>query len=252
MDVELLQGERIDDLQFKDLKLIQNPEYFSFGSDAVLLARFSAPKDNDSIIDLGSGTGIIPVMVSGLSASKRIVGIEIQDCMCDMFSRSVQLNSLEDRITVMKADIKDIKTILPEASFSLVISNPPYIKSGNGIVNDHSQKAISRHEVMCTLDDVCAAAGHLLSSKGRFSMVHKPERIVECFDSMRKYGIEPKRVQIIYPKADKYPSAMLIEGQKGAKPGLKFLKPIIIMTENGEYTASVQKIYADEGEDVFQ
>ena len=252
MEVNLLVGERVDDLQFKDLKLIQNPEYFSFGADAILLARFSAPKDNDTVIDLGSGTGIIPVMVSGLSNSNRIVGVEIQECMCDMFSRSVKLNSLENRVQVLCADIRQLSEILPSGEFSLVISNPPYIKSGNGIVNDHSQKAISRHEVMCTLDDVCKSASYLLKAKGRFAMVHKPERIIECCDSMRKYGIEPKRVQIIYPKTDKYPSAMLIEGTKGAKPGLKFLKPIIIMDENGEYTASVQKIYADSGEDIFK
>lgn len=251
MQTELKQGERIDDLQFKELKLIQNAEYFSFGADAVLLARFSLPKDSDTVIDLGTGTGIIPVMVSGLCNAKEIVGLEIQDCMCDLFSRSIKLNNLEDRVKTVHGDIKEIDTIFARESFSLVISNPPYIKAGKGIVNEYSQKAISRHEVLCTLDDVAEAAGYLLKPKGRFALINKPERIMECFDAMRKYGIEPKRAQLIFPKSDKIPSAVMIEGVKGAKEGFKFLRPIIIMNDDGEYTVSIRDIYSDKGREIF-
>ncbi len=252
MQMELKTGERVDDLQFKSLQLIQNPEYFSFGVDAVLLARFSAPKDNDTVIDLGTGTGIIPVMVSGLCSSGNIVGLEIQDCMCDMFSRSIQLNGLENRVKVVHGDIKNTESLFDGGSFSLVISNPPYIKEGKGIVNEHSQKAISRHEVLCTLDDVARSAGYLLKQKGRFALINKPERIIECFDAMRKYGIEPKKAQLIYPKSDKIPSAVMIEGVKGAKEGFKLLRPIIIMNDNGEYTVSIQDIYSDKGSEIFR
>lgn len=251
MQVELKQGERVDDLQFNGLQLIQNPEYFSFGVDAVLLARFSSPKNSDTVIDIGTGTGIIPVMVSGLCDAKKVLGLEIQDCMCDMFSRSIKLNHLENRLEVIKGDIKETETLFPKESFSLVISNPPYIKAGNGIVNEHSQKAISRHEVLCTLDDVAKAAGYLLKAKGRFALINKPERIIECFDAMRKYGMEPKKAQLIFPKSDKLPSAVMIEGVKGAREGFRFLRPIIIMSDDGNYTVSIKDIYSDKGKEIF-
>ncbi len=252
MYAELRENERIDDLQFKGLKLIQNGEYFSFGIDAVLLARFSSPKDNDVIVDLGTGTGIIPVMASGLCSSDDITGLEIQECMCDLFGRSIVLNSLDDRVRCVNGDIKQIGEYFARGSVSLVISNPPYIKAGNGIVNDLSQKAISRHEVLCTLDDVVSAAGYLLKEKGRLALINKPERMIECFDTMRKYGIQPKRAQLIFPRADKLPSAIMIEGVKGAKEGFKMLRPIIVMNDKGEYTVSIQDIYSDKGAEIFR
>lgn len=251
MQTELKQGERIDDLQFNGLRLIQNIEYFGFGVDAVLLARFSSPKNSDTVIDLGTGTGIIPVMVSGLCEAKKIVGLEIQKCMCDMFSRSIRLNNLENRLEIVEGDIRETENLFERESFSLVISNPPYIKAGKGIVNGHFQKAISRHEVLCTLDDVARAAGYLLNAKGRFALINKPERIIECFDAMRKYGIEPKKAQLIFPKSDKMPSAVMIEGVKGAKEGFKFLRPIIIMNDDGDYTVSIRDIYSDKGNGIF-
>lgn len=139
-DIKLNEKERIDDLQFKNLKIIQNEDYFCFGLDAVLLARFSMPKDNDKIIDLGTGTGIIPIMLSGLCASERIVGIDIQDCMVDIASRSIELNNLSNRVKIEKCDIKDIGHTYEKESFSLAVTNPPYIKAGNGIVNELSQQ----------------------------------------------------------------------------------------------------------------
>ena len=245
--VKLSPDERLDDLQFKGLKVIQNSSYFSFGTDAVLLARFACPKDSDTVLDLGTGTGIIPIMTAGLCCAKRIVGIEIQQCMSEMASRSISLNALEDRVEILTMDIKLAADHFGCGEFSLVISNPPYIKAGSGLVNPESQKAISRHEVLCKLSDVAAAAGRLLKSGGRFCMVHKPERMIECFDSLRAQGIEPKRLQMIYPTAEKQPSAVLIEGVKGAKPGLRVLRQITLMDENGLYSRQLQKIYADEG-----
>lgn len=250
--IELSEGERIDDLQFRGLKIIQNEEHFCFGLDAVLLARFSAPKNDDIIMDLGTGTGIIPIMVSGLCSSKKIVGIEIQQCMAELAKRSIALNDLQDRVDIVNDDIKNISSLYKQAGFSLVISNPPYIKAGSGIVNGYSQKAVSRHEVMCTLDDVARAAGYLLGERGRFTLVHKPERMIECFDAMRKYSIEPKKAQLIYPKSDKAPSAVLIEGVKGAKEGVRFLRPIIVMNEREEYTCQIDSIYSDKGEEIFR
>lgn len=250
--VFMSENEKIDDLQFKGLRIIQNSEQFCFGLDAVLLARFACPSDGDSIIDLGTGTGIIPIMTSGLCGSENIVGVDIQECMCEMAQKSIRLNGLEERVSILQGDLRTPETLFPPRSFSLVISNPPYIKSGSGIVNEYSQKAISRHEVMCKLDDVMRAAGYFLKEKGRFSLVNKPERIAECFDAMRKYGIEPKRVQLVYPKADKPPSAVLIEGIKGAKAGLRFMRPIIVMNEAGEYTCQINRIYSDEGGDIFK
>lgn len=251
-NIDLSAKERIDDLQFKGLKIIQHEEHFCFGLDAVLLARFSFPKDSDKIIDLGTGTGIIPLMASGLCSSDTIVGIDIQECMCELASKSVSLNELCNRISILNCDLRQIQSMFEAGSFSLAISNPPYIKAGSGIVNDFSQKAISRHEIMCCLDDVACAAGYLLKEKGRFALVNKPERIAECFDAMRKYSIEPKRVQLVYPKADKPPSAVLIEGVKGANAGLRFMRPIIVMNESGEYTCQIESIYSDKGEDIFR
>ncbi len=251
-NIELAENERVDDLQFKNLLIVQNREQFCFGLDAVLLARFSSPKDNDKIIDIGTGTGIIPIMVSGLCESGNIFGIDIQQCMCDMALKSIALNSLEERVTIKNGDIREVKTLFQPQSFTLVISNPPYIKAGNGVVNDLSQRAISRHEVTCKLEDVVYAASYLLRDKGRFTMVNKPERIADCIELMHKYGIEPKKIQLVYPKADKPPSAMLIEGIKGAKEGLRFMRPIIVMNESGEYTCQVNSIYSDEGEDIFK
>lgn len=250
--VFMSENERIDDLQFKGLRIIQNPEHFCFGLDAVLLARFAAPTDSDSIIDLGTGTGIIPIMASGLCTSENIVGLDIQECMCEMAEKSIRLNDLCERVSILRGDLREVEAIFAPRSFSLVISNPPYIKAGSGIVNEYSQKAISRHEVMCKLEDVVRAAGYLLKENGRFSMVNKPERLMECFELMHKYGIEPKKVQLVYPKADKPPSAVLIEGVKGAREGLRFMKPIIVMNESGEYTCQIDKIYSDRGEDIFK
>ncbi len=250
--VTLSEKERIDDLQFKGLRIIQHEDHFCFGLDAVLLARFAFPKNNDKIIDLGTGTGIIPIMTSGLCTSENIVGVDIQECMCKLAGRSVELNGLQDRVKIIQADLKNIKELFDAKSFSLVISNPPYIKRGNGIVNELSQKAISRHEVLCTLADVAFAAGYLLKDGGRFVMVHKPERIIECCDEMRKNGIEPKRAQFIFPKTDKLPSAMLIEGVKGANEGFRILRPIIVMDNEGKYTCQIDDIYSDKGEDIFR
>ncbi len=250
--IQLSENERIDDLQFKGLKIIQNSEHFCFGLDAVLLARFACPKNNDTVLDIGTGTGIIPIMVSGLCGSNNIVGMDIQQCTCEMAAKSIALNSLEDRVRMIEADIRNVRSDFEPQSFTLVISNPPYIKAGSGAVNDFSQRAISRHEVMCKLEDVVFAASYLLRDKGRFAMVNKPERIADCIELMHKYGIEPKRIQLVYPKADKAPSAMLIEGVKGANEGIRFMRPIIVMNESGEYTCQIDDIYSDKGEDIFK
>lgn len=251
-NIELNIGERIDDLQYKGLHIIQNENYFCFGLDAVLLARFAMPKDRDVIIDLGTGTGIIPIMTSGLCNSDKIFGIDIQDCMVEMASRSIMLNSLDSRIKIQKCDIKDISQNFEKGVFSLVISNPPYIRAGKGIVNEFSQRAISRHEILCNIRDVVSAANYLLKDRGRLVLVYKPERMIECFDVMREYSIEPKKAQFIFPKADKSPGAVLIEGVKGANEGFRVMRPIIVMNDNGRYTCQIDDIYSDNGGDIFK
>ena len=252
MNVLVRPEERVDDLQFKGLKIIQNSQYFSFGMDAVLLARFSVPRDDDIIADLGTGTGIIPILTAGLCQAKRIVGIEIQQCMSEMASRSVSLNALDSRIEILTWDLKLVAEKFKGGEFSLVIANPPYIKAGSGIVNGKNQRAISRHEILCTLEDVISAGEYLLRNGGRFTMVHKPERLLECLDCMRAHGLEPKRMQFLYPTAEKPPSGVLLEGVKGGRPGLKIFRQIPLNESDGRMSSVAEEIYSGRGAHYFQ
>ncbi len=242
MDKLLKPNERIDDLQINNLKIIQNPKGFYFGIDAVLLANFASLKRNASVVDLGTGTGIIPILLAGKSTTSHIRGLEIQKDVADMARRSVLLNKLQDRIEIINMDLKQAMEVLPPNSFDVVISNPPYMHP-NGLLNPLDTKSISRHEIKCRLEDVISVASRLLKDLGRFYMVHRPLRLVDIMVYGRQYKLEPKQIQFVHPSYEKKPNLLLLECRKTAKPELKVLDPLYVYKENGHYTDDIHRIY---------
>lgn len=245
MEVQLKETERIDDLQMKGLKLIQDTTGFCFGIDAVLLANFAKVKKGANVCDLGTGTGIIPILIAGKSEAKNIVGVEIQEEVYEMATRSVKLNDLDDRVKIVNADIKTIDTELEVHGYHVVTSNPPYMHEG-GIKNPNDKKMISRHEVKCTLEDVIRAASRLTMPKGKFFMIHRPIRLVDISTLGRKYNLEPKQIQFVHPRAGKAPNLVLVEFVKDGRPELKILDPLYVYGEDGNYTQQIRDIYVNE------
>ena len=240
------ENERIDDLQYKGLKIIQNKDGFCFGIDAVLLANFAKNmKRKNLVVDLCTGTGIVAILLSGKTEVKKIIGVEIQSESAEMAKRSVELNSIQDRVEIINQDLKKLKTIIEAGSVDTVTVNPPYMKAGSAIVNDENKMSIARHEVCCTLEDVIKEAARILKTNGEFFMVHKPERLVDIFCTMRKYKIEPKRIRFVHPSVDKPANIVLIEGTRDGKEFLKFEKSLYVY-ENGEYTDEIYEIYEKE------
>ncbi|HHW32239.1 MAG TPA: tRNA1(Val) (adenine(37)-N6)-methyltransferase [Clostridiaceae bacterium] len=242
-EVELLDNERIDDLQLNGLRIIQKREGFCFGIDAVLLANFADVRKKDKVIDLGTGTGIIPILLSGKTQAASITGIEIQPDMAEMASRSVRLNGLEERVSIICMDLRKSVEYFGASKFNVVISNPPYINQGCGLVNPSDTKAISRHEIMCSLEDIINTASRLLVPGGQFAMVHRPYRLVDIMYHMRNYSLEPKYLRFVHPSAGKKPNLLLIKGIKGGRPELKMMDPLYIYDENGKYTRDIDLIY---------
>ena len=245
MQVTLKETERIDDLQLKGLKLIQDKTGFCFGIDAVLLANFAKVKNNAKVVDLGTGTGIIPILIAGKSKASKIIGVEIQEEVYEMATRSVKLNDLEDRVEIINADIKTIDRELEVHGYHVATSNPPYMHM-NGIQNPNDKKAISRHEVLCDLEDVIRAASRLVMPRGKFFMIHRPIRLVDIVTLGRKYNLEPKVIQFVHPRANKAPNLVLVEFTKDGRPELKVLDPLYVYDENGNYTKEIEAIYANE------
>ncbi len=241
--IKLLPGERLDDLQRNGYQIIQNPEKFCFGMDAVLLSGFAKVKPGESVLDIGTGTGIIPILLKGKTKGKHFTGIEIQEESADMARRSVCLNGLERDITIICGDIKNGSDYLPEAGFEVVTSNPPYMIGEHGMKCDHEPMSIARHEVLCTLDDIIREGSRALKMKGRFYLVHRPFRLVEIMETMRKYHLEPKRMRMVHPFIDKEPNMVLIEALKGGKPRLTVEKPLIVYREQGKYTQEIYDVY---------
>lgn len=237
--------ERIDDLHRNGYKIIQNPKNFCFGADAVLLAGFAKVKKGEQAVDLGTGTGIIPILLEARTQGSRFYGIEIQKESAELAERSVRFNSLSEKIQIINGDIKDIKNIegFPKREFEVVTSNPPYMNEGGGLVNDFSPKAIARHEIMCTLDDVVRSASSILKFGGRFYMIHRPHRLTDIFSALRSYKLEPKTIRFVHPFVDKEPNMVLIESVKGANSMLKVLPPLVIYEKINEYTKEVYDIY---------
>ncbi len=227
-------GERLDDLQVNGLELIQDPNKFCFGVDAVFLSDFVRVKPGETVLDMGTGNGIIPVLLSAKTQGKKFTGLEIQPDTAEMARRSVRLNHLEERIEIVTGDIKEAAEIFKPAFFDVITTNPPYMPAEHGLRNPDSARAIARHEVMCSLDDILRESMRLLQDKGRFYMIHRPFRLTEIMIKMNQYKIEPKRIQFIYPYIDKEPAMVLIEGVRGARSRVTVEPPIIIYDRPAE------------------
>ena len=236
-------NERIDDLMRDGLKLIQNTDIFCFGMDAVLLSTYAKAGKNDRVLDLGTGNGIIPVLMQSKNPGSTYTALEIQENSADLAIRNVELNNLSDRISVVKGDIKEASRLFGEASFNVVTSNPPYMNENHGIVNPDSAKAIARHELLCSLEDVVREAGKCLKSKGKMYMVHRPNRLVDIFDTMRRHHLEPKRMRLVYPYVNKAANMVLIEAVKGGNSQLIVEEPLIVYKEDRNYTDALLKMY---------
>ena len=243
MTIDLQPGERLDDLQRNGYRIIQNPEKFCFGMDAVLLSGFAKVKKGETVLDLGTGTGIIPILLKGKTMGKHFTGLEIQEESAGMAERSVLLNGLSEDVDIVTGDIKEAVDLFGAASFDVVTSNPPYMTGNHGLTNPGEAKAIARHEVLCTLDDVVRAAAGVLKPNGRFYMVHRPFRLAEIFGVMSKYKMEPKRMQLVYPYVDREPNMVLIEALKGGRPRITVEKPLIVYKSPGVYTDEIYDIY---------
>jgi len=243
MQVTIKENERIDDLQRNGYRIIQDPDRFCFGMDAVLLSGFATAKKGDKVLDMGTGTGIIPILMEAKTEAEHLTGLEIQPESADMALRSVQLNGLEEKISIVTGDIKEAKNLFPKASFQVITSNPPYMIGQHGLVNPHSEKAIARHEVLCTLEDVIENAAALLVPGGHFYMVHRPFRLAEIMTTLVKYRLEPKRMQLVYPYIDKEPNMVLIEAARGGKSRLHVEKPLIVYEKPGVYTPEIYDVY---------
>lgn len=244
MENILKENERIDDLQLNDLKIIQRTDGFCFGIDSVLLSDFSKNiKKNCSVVDLGTGTGIISVLLCAKTHLRKIYGIEIQEEIADMATRTSQLNKLEDKFEVINCDIKNLDKVLGRESVDYVVTNPPYKKSNSGLTNDNKIKLISRHEVKAELSDFIKVSFKILKDKGTVFMVHRPERLTDIIYEMRKNKIEPKRMRFVHSDTESDPKLVLIEGVKNGKPFLKIEKPLYIYNKDRSYTDEILKIY---------
>ena len=244
MDIELEANERIDDLEFKNLKIIQNKDGFCFGIDSVLLSDFAKNIKKDSmVLDLGTGTGIIPIILCGKTKLKKVTGIELQEEVAKMAKKSIKLNNLEDKFNVINENILNLNKIYENQTFDVIVSNPPYKKKDTGITNENEKKIISRHEISASLEDFIKISKDLLKDKGEFYMVHRPERLVDIFELMRKYKIEPKILKMVYSYKNKEPKLILIKGVKNAKPFLKVESNLYIYEDTGKYTKEILKIY---------
>lgn len=243
MKGKLKENERIDDLQRNGYRIIQNPEKFCFGMDAVLLSGFARVKEGAQVLDLGTGTGIIPILLEAKTDAKHFTALEIQEESANMARRSVQLNGLEDKIDIVTGDIKEADKLFAAASFDVITCNPPYMIGKHGLTNPDAPKAIARHEILCTLEDVVRNAAKLLKPGGSFFMVHRPFRLAEIITVMTQYKLEPKRMQLVYPYIDKEPNMVLIEGCRGGKPRMTVEKPLIIFKAPNVYTDEMYDTY---------
>lgn len=241
-NVEIKNDENIDDLQLNGLMLIQKKDGFKFGVDAVLLSDFANVKKKHKVIDLCTGTGIIPFLLYGKYNPSSIKGIEIQEDMVEMANRSVELNKINN-IEFIHSDLKDIKFLKTLEKADVVTVNPPYKLSNAGIVNPSDKLSIARHEILCNLENVIEASRVLLKDNGRLFMVHRPERLADIITLMRKYKIEPKRIRMVHPNKNKAPNIVLIEGQRDGGAFLKWDNPIYVYNEDGSYSDQINEIY---------
>lgn len=243
MTINLKDNERLDELQRNGYQIIQNPEKFCFGMDAVLLSGFAKAKKGDVVLDMGTGTGIIPILMEAKTEAAHLTGLEIQEESADMARRSVALNGLSEKIDIVTGDIKEADRIFKSASFDIITCNPPYMIGQHGLTNPDAPKAIARHEVLCTLEDVISQAAKLLKPGGHFFMVHRPFRLAEIMTTLVQYKLEPKCMQLVYPYIDKEPNMVLIEATRGGKSRMTVEKPLIVYKEPGVYMPEIYDIY---------
>ena len=247
MEINLKDNERIDDLQLNNLKIIQNKDGFRFGIDAVLLSDFAKDiRNNSKVLDLGTGTGIIGILLCAKTKLSKIYGIDIQKDVCDMASRSIKLNNLEDKFEIINTNIKDLQNTFEESSFDAIVSNPPYKKDNSGLKNESETKLISRHEITASLEDFINISSKLLKNNGSIYMVHRPERLSDLFYLLKKYNLEPKKLRLVQSYQDSKPKLVLVKATKNAKSFLNIEEPLTIYNKDGSYTDEIFKIYNKE------
>lgn len=246
MTINLKETERLDDLGRNNYKLIQDPARFCFGMDAVLLSGFARIKPGEHVLDLGTGTGIIPILLEAKTEAEHLTGLEIQPESAEMAARSVAYNNLSDKISIVTGDIKEAGNLFGAASFDVVTCNPPYMIGQHGLTNGEQAKRIARHEVLCTFEDVAAQAAKVLRPGGNFFLVHRPFRLVEILITLSKYQLEPKRMRLVHPFVDREPNMVLIEAKKGGKSRITVEPPLIVYREKGVYTDEIYDIYKPE------
>lgn len=244
--VNLKKTERLDDLLIDDLKLIQNPDYFCFSLDAVLLANFASPKKNSKVLDIGTGSGIISHLMQAKYQVEKIYGIDIQAELIDMAKRSAKYNNIEDKLEFINANIKNGLEVFERESFDYIISNPPYMKASSGKINLEDKVAIARHEIECDLEDIIKMSSQLLKYRGKVAYVYRTQRLAELLSLMDKYNLAAKRLRLIHSQIDKEAKLFLVEGVKGGGVGLDILAPLILNDDEGKYTEEVKKIYFPE------
>lgn len=243
-NIELKENERIDDLECKGLKIIQNKEGFCFGIDSILLSDFAKQiKKGAKVLDLGTGTGIIATLLCGKTQLSEITGVEVQEEVCEMANRSIQLNHLENRFKIIHDNIINMNNYFKKNTFDVIVTNPPYKKEATGVQNEDTRKLISRHEVEANLEDFVKISKDMLKDKGEFYIVYRPERLVDLLCTMRKYKIEPKKIKFVYSNIQAVSKLVLVQGIKNARPFLKLEKNLYIYNKNGEYTDEILKIY---------
>lgn len=240
--VELGPGEQLDDLVINGWKIIQPKDGFRFSLDAILLAHFATVKRQAIAVDLGTGTGVIAMLLCARGAAK-VEAVELDPVMADVAARNRMLNGLNECLTVRHGDLRHIQELLPAGTVDLVVSNPPYRAVGGGFLNASNPVAAARHELTATLADVLGAARHLVKYRGRFAMVHLPERLTDILTGMREYGMEPKRMRLVQPTRQKKPNMVLVEGVRGAKAGLEVLPPLTVYDDSGAYNREITAWY---------